>query len=184
MSLLLSGFSFPTCPVGSKLADSLGFFGSSVSAPRNWVALPHPCTCNPAAYCQPGITVTVGNGVESVVSDAIVVLERCDVLWAEVMFPAAEISALEDPCREWRGHQLNRVLSTTHQLCPPEVGSGDLVLTPVLTQMPWVASGQSRSLCGTLTVLKLRESTQAQTLLATSSARQPAQGSSTMEMSS
>lgn len=45
----------------------------------------------------PGITVTVGDGVESVVSDTIAVLEGRDVLWASVMFPAAEIRALEDP---------------------------------------------------------------------------------------
>lgn len=54
--------------------------------------------------------------MESVVSDAIVVLERQDVLWAEVMFSATEIRALEDPYRERRGHQLSRVLSTTHWL--------------------------------------------------------------------
>lgn len=41
--------------------------------------------------------------MEPVVSDAIVVLERRDVLWAEIMFPAAEIRALEEPCREQRG---------------------------------------------------------------------------------
>lgn len=42
--------------------------------------------------------------MESVVSDAIVVLEGRDIVWAAVMFPAAEIGALEDPCREQRGH--------------------------------------------------------------------------------
>lgn len=39
--------------------------------------------------------------MESVVSDTIAVLEGRDVLWASVMFPAAEIRALEDPCRKW-----------------------------------------------------------------------------------
>lgn len=42
--------------------------------------------------------------MESVVSDAIVVLKGRDSLWAAVVFPAAEIKALEDPCREQRGH--------------------------------------------------------------------------------
>lgn len=119
----------------------------------------------PRAHCQPGITVTVRNGVESVVSDAIVVLERRDALWAEVVFPAAEIRAPEDPCREQRGHQLSRVLGTTYQLCLPGVGSRELVLTPALTQVPRVASGQSLSLSGTLTDSKLKESTQMQPLL-------------------
>lgn len=118
---------------GVWLADPLGFFGIPVSAPRNYPAPEPPAL---SAHCQPGITVTVGDGVESVVSDAIVVLEGCDVLWAAVVFPAAEIRALEDPCRRQRGHQLSRVSGTTCWLCLPGAGSRDLVLAPALTQTP------------------------------------------------
>lgn len=82
--------------------------------------------------------------MESVVSDTIAVLEGRDVLWASVMFPAAEIRALEDPCRkQGQGHQLSRVLGTTHWLCPSSARSRDLILTPALTQMPWAASDHS-----------------------------------------
>ena len=65
--------------------------------------------------------------MESVVPDAVVVLEGRDRLGAVVMFLAAEVRALEDPCREQREHWLSgpRTLGTTCQLCPRGVGSRD-----------------------------------------------------------
>lgn len=66
--------------------------------------------------------------MESVVSDAIVVLEGRDVLWAAVVFPAAEIRTLEDPCKKQRGPQLSRVGGVTRWLCLPSAGTGTLFL--------------------------------------------------------
>lgn len=116
--------------------------------------------------------------MESVVSDAIVILERRDGLWAAVMFPAAEIRALEDPCREQRGHQLSGVLSST-----PAMPTRCLEQRPGSHPSPgWPQATHSASVG--LTVPKLKEGIQAQPLLVISKAGQPTQEPLPMERSS
>lgn len=52
-------------------------------------------TLAPQALLKPGIAVAVRDGVESEVSYAIVILQGRDGLWALVVFPAAEVRAVE-----------------------------------------------------------------------------------------
>ena len=85
------------------------------------------------------------------------------VLWAAVVFPAAEIRTLEDPCKKQRGAPAQQGWGCHTLAMPTQCRNRDLVLAPALPQTPWVASGHSPS--GGLSVSKLEKSNQAQPLL-------------------
>lgn len=52
-------------------------------------------TLAPQALLKPGVTVAVRDGVEAEISDAIVILQGRNGLWALIVFPAAEVRAVE-----------------------------------------------------------------------------------------
>lgn len=82
---------------------SLELSGFLVPSPKNRVTLPVPEPQALSDCCQPGVAVAVRDGVESEVSDAVVILQGRDGLWALVVFPAAEVRAMEHTCMERKG---------------------------------------------------------------------------------